>query len=154
MPRPIETLLSLPRVRLFAKVPILETEELVRRFLSRTEYQPRLVKDAYGVSKGSAEQFSSDDQSLSALLEEAESGDYVVTRRSREVLENLLGGIYQDGAIYKDFEQEIQPLCEISRPLREITKIADNLADRTKEESIDVARALMISFEKAGSRGN
>jgi hypothetical protein len=68
MPRPIETVLALPRVRLFNRVPILETEELVRRFIDRMDYRQRLVRDATEVCNGSAHQFSSDDSALSSLL--------------------------------------------------------------------------------------
>ncbi len=144
MPRPLETLLSLPRVRLFDRVPILETEDLVRSFLDRPDYQPKLVKTALQVSRGSAQQFSNDDKALSALLEELDSAEYIVTRRSKTLMEDMLSGIYGDGFIYKRFEAEIEPLCEVSRPLREVSKLANSLADRTKEESLDLARALMI----------
>ena len=146
MPRPIETLLSLPRVRLFDRVPILETEELVRSFLDRPDYRPKLVKDAFQVSRGSAQQFSMDDRGLSALLEEIDSAEYIVTKRSRKVMEEMLDGIYGDGVIYKRFEAEIEPLYDVSQPLLEVSKLADSLADKTKEESIDLARALMINL--------
>lgn len=148
MPRPIETLLSLPRVRLFDRVPILETEEFVRRFMARSGYQSKLVEEALGVSKGCAKQFSVDDQGLSALLEEINSAEYVVTKRSRRTMEEMLNGIYDDGLIYKGFEEEIEPLFEVSQPLREVSTLAGSLADKTKEESIDVARALMIRLPK------
>lgn len=146
MPRPIETLLSLPRVRLINRVPIVETERYVRRFIHRTEYQPKLVKQSLQVSKGSAKQFSADDQGLSTLLAELDSAEYVVTRRSKRIMEDMLNGICADGAIFKGFKEKIQPLCAISQPLKEASRLADNLADRTKEESIDVARALMIDL--------
>lgn len=148
MPRPIETLLSLPRVRLADRVPILETERLVHQLVERGEYQPRLVKNAFEVSRGSAHQFSMDDQGLSTLLEEINSAEYIVTKRSKRVMEQMLNGIYGDGFVFKRFENEIEPLCQISQPLREVSKLADSLADKTKEESIDVARALMIDLPK------
>ena len=148
MPRPLETLLSLPRVRLANRVPILETETLVRRLLDRTEYQPKLVKNAFEVSRGSAHQFSMDDQGLSALLKEINSAEYIVTKRSKKVMEEMLNGIYGDGFVFKEFENEIEPLCQISQALRQVSKLADTLADKTKEESIDVARALMIDLPK------
>jgi len=146
MPRPIETLLSLPRVRLIDRVPILETEEYVRRFMDRTEYQTKLIKQALQVSKGSAQQFSTDDEGLSALLEEIDSAEYIVTKRSKKIMEDLLNGICADGRVYKGFEERIQPLCDISQPLREVSKLADSLADKTKEESLDLARALLIDL--------
>lgn len=148
MPRPIETLLSLPRVRLADRVPILETERLVHQLVERAEYQPRLVKNAFEVSRSSAHQFSMDDQGLSTLLEEINSAEYIVTKRSKRVMERMLNGIYGDGFVFKQFENEIEPLCRISQPLREVSKLADSLADKTKEESIDVARALMIDLPK------
>lgn len=146
MPRPIETLLSLPRVRLIDRVPILETERYVRHFMERAEYRPKLVKQALQVSKGSARQFSTDDEGLSTLLEEIDSAEYIVTKRSKKIMEDMLNGICADGRIFKEFEGEIDPLCDIWPPLREISKLADGLADKAKEESLDVARALLIDL--------
>src|SRR4030067_509138 len=111
MPRPTEPLLSLPRVRLANRVPILETETLVRRLVDRTEYQPKLVKNAFEVSRGSAHPFSMDDQGLSKLLEEINSAEYIVTKRSKKEMEEMLNDIYADGFVFKEFENEIEPLC-------------------------------------------
>ena len=144
MPRPIETLLSLPRVRLIDKVPILETEQYVRRYVERTEYHPKLVKQALRVSDGSACQFSADEEGLSALIHEVASAEYVVTERSKRVMEGMLNNICADGRIFKGFENSIAPLCEISPPLRNSSNVADSLADKAKEESLDLARALLI----------
>jgi len=146
MPRPIETLLSLSRVRLIDRVPILETKEYVRRFMNHSEYAPKLISGALQVSEGSAKQFSADDKGLSALLEKIDSAEYIVTRRSKGVMEGMLNGICDDGRIYKDFEQEIEPLCDASPPLRYVSKVADNLAYKTKEGSLDLARALLIDL--------
>ena len=146
MPRPIETLLSLSRVRLIDRVPIIETEEYVKRFMHQPEYRPKLVNRALQVSEESAQQFSTDDKGLSALLDEIDSAEYVVTRRSKRVMEEMLKGICADGCIFKGFEQEIESLYEVSPTLRDVTKVADNLADKTKEESLDVARALLIGI--------
>jgi hypothetical protein len=146
MPRPIETLLSLPRVRLFERVPILETQELVRRFINRPDYQPKLVNRTLEVSQASAKQFSSDDEGLCTLLNEINSVEYVVTRRSKRVIEGMLEDICDDGSLFKRFEDQIRPLFEISRNLLQASKLADSLADRTKEEAIDVARTLMITL--------
>jgi len=146
MPRPIETLLSLPRVRLVDRVPILETKEYMKRFMSHTEYAPKLINRALQVSEGAAHQFSADDQGLSALLEEIDTAEYIVTKQSRGVMETMLNGICSDGRIYKGFGQEIEPLCDASPPLRYVSKVADNLADKTKEESMDLARALLIDL--------
>lgn len=118
----------------------------MNRFLGRSEYQPRLVKQALKVSDGSARQFSSDEKGLSTLLHEMDSAEYVVTKRSKHLLEDMLNGICADGRIFKGFEGSIQPLCEISPPLREAAGLADSLADKTKEESLDVARALLIQL--------
>ena len=146
MPRPIETLLSLPRVRLVDRVPIIETEEYVKLFMHRSGYMSKLVNRALQVSEGSAQQFSTDDKGLSALLEEIDSAEYIVTRRSKKVMEEMLNGICADGRIFKGFEEEIETLYEASPTLRNVTKVADTLADKTKEESIDVARALLIDM--------
>ena len=144
--RPIETLLSLPRVRLIDRVPIIETEAYVRRFIQRIETQPRLVQRSLQVSSESAKQFSVDDKGLSTLLAEFNSAEYVVTRNSKRVMEGMLSEICADGDIFKGFEEKIQPLCAISQPLRQASRLADSLADRAKEDSIDVARALMIEL--------
>ena len=146
MPRPIETLLSLPRVRLIDRVPIIETEQYLKRFMSQSEYKPKLVKRALEISEGSAQQFSTDDKGLSVLLEEVDSAEYVVTRRSKSVMEEMLNGICADGHIFKKFEEEIEPLYDASPRLRGVTKLTDGLVDRTKEESIDLARALAINM--------
>jgi hypothetical protein len=151
MPRPIESLLSLPRVRLFNRVPILETERLVRRYIGLRDYQPKLVKPAMEVSQASARQFSSDDEGLSALLKEIGSAEYIVTKRSKETMEEMLSGICEDGSLFKEFEGQIEPLCRLSHNLLRVSKLADSLADKTKEESIDVARALMIDPPKHGN---
>jgi hypothetical protein len=151
MPRPIESLLSLPRVRLFNRVPILETEKLVRRYIGLPDYRSKLVKPALEVSQASAHQFSSDDEGLSRLLKEIGSVEYIVTKRSKETMEEMLSGICEDGSLFKEFEGQIKPLCEISRDLLSVSKLADSLADKTKEESIDVARALMIDLPKLGN---
>jgi hypothetical protein len=146
MPRPIETLLSLPRVRLIDRVPILETGKYVRRFIARTEYRPRLVRQSLEVSKSSVKQFSVDDHGLSALLNQLDSAEYIVTKRSKIVMENMLRDICADGTVFKGFEEKIQPLCNISHPLREVSGLADSLADKAKEESMDVARALLLEL--------
>lgn len=112
--------------------------------MNRSEYRPKLVKRALEVSEGSAQQFSTDDRGLSALLEEVDSAEYVVTRRSKRVMEEMLNGICADGRIFKGFEQEIETLYDASQRLRGVAKLADNLADKTKEESFDLARALLI----------
>lgn len=148
MRRPIETLLSIRRVRLFDRVPIFETERLVRLFANRINYQRKLVKDATAVSEGSARQFSEDDRGLSTLIEELESREYVVTKRSRRIMEEMLSGMYGDGLIFKDFETEIEPLYPLSSDLRRASQLADQLADKTKEETFDVARALLIDLPK------
>jgi hypothetical protein len=146
MARPIETLLSLPRVRLIDRVPIIETEAYVRRFIHQIETRTKLVQKSFQVSNESAKQFSADDKGLSTLLAEFNCAQYVVTRNSKRIMEGMLSEICADGDIFKGFEEKIQPLCEISQPLREASRFADSLADRTKEESIDVARALMIEL--------
>lgn len=144
LPRPIETLLSLPRVRLIDRVPILETEQYVRRFVERSEYHTKLVRQALKVSDGSARQFSSDDEGLATLLHEVDSAEYIVTQRSKRVMEDMLNGICADGRIFKEFENSIGPLCKVSPPLRQSSNLADTLANKTKEESLDLARALLI----------
>jgi len=146
MPRPIETFLSLPRVRLIDRVPILETEKYVRRFMGRLGYRPKLVKQAMQVSEGSAKQFSADDEGLCTLLGELDSAEYVVTKRSKRMMGEMLSGICADGFIFKGFEGEIDSLCKISPPLRQVSKLADGLADKAKEETIDVARALLLDL--------
>jgi hypothetical protein len=142
--RPIETLLSFARVRLIDRVPILETQQYVRRFVEQAKYRPKLVKQALRVSNGCVRQFSDDDEGLSALLHEIHSAEYVVTKRSKPVMEEMLNGICADGRIFKGFEDSIQPLCDISTPLRETSTLADSLADKAKEESLDIARALLL----------
>ena len=146
MARPIETLLSLPRVRLIDRVPIIETGAYVRRFIHRIEKQHKLVQKSLQVSNESAKQFSDDDKGLSSLLAEFNCAEYVVTRNSKRLMEGMLSEICADGEIFKGFEKKIQPLCAISPPLREASRLADSLATRAKEESIDVARALMIEL--------
>jgi len=150
LPRPIETLLSLPRVRLIDRVPVLETQGYVRRLAHRAEYRQRLVRQAITVSGRSADNFASDGKSLSLLLDEVDSSEYVVTERSKRVMEDMLSGICADGAVFKGFEGTIQPLCQISPDLREASTVADTLADRAKEESIDLARALLIPLPNKG----
>ena len=140
MPRPIESLFTLPRVRLFDRVPILETENFVRRFLGQPGYQTKLVESALEVSEGSARQFSSDDEGLSTLLKEISFAEYIVTKRSKRAMEEMLSGIYKDGLLFKEFEEHIEPLCELSHNLERTSRLADSLADMTKEESIDVTR--------------
>lgn len=98
------------------------------------------MKHALKVSGASAQQFSIDEKGLSTLLEEIDTGEYTLTRRSRVVMESMLSGIYEDGLIFKEYERDVETLYEFSRDLQRISK----LADKTKEESIDVARALMI----------
>ena len=118
--------------------------------MNRSEYRSKLIDRALQVSRGSAHEFSADDKGLSALLEEIDSEEYVVTRRSKGVMEEMLNGICADGRIYKGFEQEIEPLCDASPRLRYVSKLADNLADnladKTREGSLDLARALLIDL--------
>lgn len=151
MPRPIETLLSLPRVRLINRVPILETERMIQRFMGQPDYRPKLAKSALRVSEGSAQQFSLDDKGLSILLEEINTAEYIVTKRSKTIMEEMLKGICGDGLIFKDFESHIEPLYEVSQDLQHVSQLADRLADKTKEESFDVARALLIQLPKPTS---
>ena len=144
MARPIETLLSLPRVRLVNRVPILETEQYIRRFVNQTPYRPRLVRHALEVAQASAQHFSADERGLSTLLNEVGSVEYVVTQHSQDIMEAMLGDICDDGLIFKRFEGKIEPLFDESQALRQVSKLAESLADKTKEESFDIARALMI----------
>ena len=148
MPRPIETLLTLPRVRLIDKVPIIEAKNLIKRFMNHPDYRPKLAKSALQVSEGSAQQFSMDDKGLSTLLDEISTADYIVTKRSRTVMQEMLKDICDDGVIFKGFESEIEPLYDVSQDLRRVSKLADSLADRTKEESLDLARALLIQLPR------
>jgi len=84
------------------------------------------------------------------LLDEIVWAEYVVTRSSKRVMEEMLNGICADGRIFKSFEESIEPLCEISPPLREASTLADSLADKAKEESLDVARALLLHLPTQG----
>lgn len=118
----------------------------MRLFKDREAYRPKLVQQALQVARGSAKQFSTDEESLSTLLDEIDSTQYVVTKRSKRTMEDMLSGICADGSVYKAFEDEIDPLCRSSPTLYETSKLADGLADRAKEESLDVARALLISL--------
>ena len=102
------------------------------------------MNQAIRVSDGSADQFSADEKGLSVLLEQVDSLEYVVTERSKRVIDAMLNGICADGSVFKDFEDTIRPLCEISPNLTEVSTMADNLANRAKEQSIDLARALLI----------
>ena len=124
-------------------------EPVTKRKGNRTgqpAYRSKLVKQAMEVSERSAQQFSLDDMGLAMLLEEVDSAEYVVTKRSKRIMEEMLKGICADGFVFKEFEGEINPLCEVSPPLRQVSKIADGLADKAKEETIDVARALLIDL--------
>ena len=58
-------------------------------------------------------------------------------------IENLTR-CFADGRIFKGFE-EIENLYD-SPTLRNVTKLADNLADKTRKESVDVAKALLIGI--------
>ncbi len=87
------------------------------------------------------------------MLAEFNCAEYVVTRNSKRLMEGMLSEICADGDVFKGFEEKIQPLCDISPPLREASRLADSLADRAKEESIDVARALMIELPTHPSTG-
>ncbi len=51
-------------------------------------------------------------------------------------MEEMLTGIYNDGFLFKEFEEHIEPLCELSHKLQRASRLADSLADMTKEESI------------------
>jgi hypothetical protein len=74
------------------------------------------------------------------------NAEYVVTKRSKALMEGMLNGICADGQIFKGFENSIKPLRAISLPLHEAASLADSLADKAKEESLDVARALLIQL--------
>jgi hypothetical protein len=114
------------------------------RLAARAQYRHRLVNQAIRVSDGSADQFSTDHKGLSVLLEEVNSSEYVVTERSKRVIDDMLNGICADGCVFKEFEDTIQPLCQISSDLTKASAIADDLANSAKEQSIDLARALLI----------
>jgi hypothetical protein len=116
----------------------------VKHFIERAEYRYKLVKQALRVSDESALQFSKDDQGLTTLLGEIHSAEYIVTERSKRVMEEMLNGICADGRIFKGFERNIQPLCAISPPLRNTSSLANSLTDKAKEQSLDLARALLI----------
>lgn len=82
------------------------------------------------------------------MLEEIDSAEYIVTKRSKRIMEEMLNGICADGFIFKEFEGEIDPLYDLSRPLREVSRLADGLADKAKEQSLDVARSLLIDLPR------
>ena len=67
------------------------------------------------------------------------------------IIEEMLNGICADGRIFKSFEQDVEPLYQSSPQLRNVTKAADTLADKTKEESLDLARALLIEIPRQPS---
>jgi len=126
----------------------LETQEYIRRLAPRVQYRCRLVNHGIAASNGCANQFSTDEKGLSVLLDEVDSSEYVVTERSKRVIGSMLNGICADGSVFKDFQNTIQPLCEISPSLREASSVADTHASRAKEQSIDLARALLMPLPK------
>jgi hypothetical protein len=150
MSRPIETLLALPRVKLTDRVPIIETQAYIHRAMNQNPYQMNLINRALQVSGRSAKQFSNDDQGLTTLLSELNSNEYAVTKHSVAILQNLINDICSDGFIYREFENEIEPLTELSEPLRQTSKLAGNLADKTREETFDLAHMLLIAPPKRG----
>jgi hypothetical protein len=129
-------------------VPILETEKMIERLIDHPKYMPRLARRALQVSEGSVRQFQSDDVGLTSLLEQIHSAQFVVTHRSKPIMEKLLDGICGDGLIFKGFERKIEPLYPVSHELERTSKFADSLAEKTKEESFDIARALLIQLPK------
>lgn len=140
--RPIDTILALSRVRLINKVPLLETEQLVRLFLDQVNLRKKLVEHATGVTEGSYRQFESDDEALVALADEIESAQYCVTRHAQARLTSLVRDIFGDGVIYKKFAASIEPLFEESNYLERISGLTSRVVDSTHEHSLDVARLI------------
>lgn len=146
MRRPLETILSLPRVRLVNKVPLVETEELIELYIDKRRYRGVLVRHATKVTEGAYIEFVRDDESLTSIIDEINKEDFFVTRKARAAIRELVTGIYGDGIIFKQFEAKIKPLFTDSAELEEITKITDRVADSTKEHSLDVARLVGVSI--------
>jgi hypothetical protein len=140
--RPIDTILALSRVRLVNKVPVLETEQLVRLLIDRVEFRKTLVEHATGVTEGSYRQFESDDEALVTLADEIESARYCVTRHAQACLASLVRDIFGDGVIYKKFAANIRPLFEESDYLERISGLTARVVDSTHEHSLDVARLI------------
>ena len=52
---------------------------------------------------------------------------------------------FADGRLFKGFEEKVENLYD-SPTLRNVTKLADNLIDKIREETVDVAKALLIGI--------
>lgn len=121
MQRPIETILMIPRVRLAKKVPIVETEKLIKLYLDKIGYYPKLINHAFEVLKKSYVYFCKDDNDLVYLIEAINSGNYTVSYKSKIVLSNMLQEIIFDNSLFKEFNNTLKPLFKISRMLRELS---------------------------------
>ncbi len=149
MPRPLETILSLPRVRLVSKVPVVETERLVQLYVDKPRFRPTLIQHATDVARGSYFQFSRDEASLRHVITVVNTNRYVVTRKSRLAMSDLVNDVYGDGVIYKRFDRTIEPLIESSEILWKVSELAESKADSAAEQSLDVARLLGLSIPKS-----
>ena len=144
MRRPLETVLFWPRVRLTRKVPVVEAEELVVRYAGKPEYQPLLVRNATRVAQHSYHFFHEDQAFLWYLLQAVLSDLYSISLRAKLNLRRLLNETYGDSMIFKEFDQRIQFLLEISEALKDLMQKVEKIAESTENYSIEIGKELGI----------
>lgn len=149
MRRPLETVMVWPpRVRLTQKIPIVETEELVMRFAEKPDYQPILVANTKSVAQQSYYSFCEDEIILRNLLRAIISDMYTVSLRAQLYLRRLLNDTYGDSLVFKEFEDKIQFLMEISKELEVLSKKVEQVANTTKDYSLEIGEELGIKLPR------
>ncbi len=125
----METILTIPRVKLTRRVPLVETEKLVNFHVERPSYHPMLVKRTTEVMERSYMYFCKDETYLLSLMAAVNSNEFTVSVRTQMALSTMLTDVYSDGLTFKGFEDSIEPLLELSQSLEEMTKLTDKKVD-------------------------
>lgn len=145
---PLETILTLPRVKLTRRVPIIEAEKLVKFYVDKPRYHSMLLKHTKKVTGQSYVYFCDDETSLLGLMAAVNSKDYAVSVKSQVVLSDLLTDVYDDSLTFKNFEENIEPLIDISSDLEEMTSLTDQKAYSTRRYAKDLGDLIGVKVPR------
>lgn len=140
MKRPIETLLTLPRVKLERRIPISEFTRSLQFYSLDL-----ILKYAREISERSKRIFYLDETVLSAILTGLIEG-YKVTLRSQVLLRELLTDVYHDARKFSVYEQKISPYRRIDIKLDFETSQALDKAEECKGYAEDIGDLMSMKI--------
>ena len=129
--KPIEaaSIFAEPRLRLYHKVPVIETLKFVERFKHQRIFHPRIKYFVSAMTEGVGSFFRKDISQLSIFAWQLEAGEYKVTSRGKIFLGDRLCSIYTDGIEYQIISDilkktRIEPILELESRILESKNVA------------------------------